>query len=98
MHTVGQGDRYATGQACYHVLERRIDGGAANVSFCFPPPDHGGSHPPNGPDYQCCSRGLTNWTKVHDAEVARDPTARLGGFLPSNASFGQAVLTNRYRG
>jgi len=86
----------ATGQAFHHVFARRLEGGANNISFCFPPPDHGGTRSPNGPDYQCCSRGLTNWTKVYQAEVARDSTARLGGYVPANDSFGLATLSTRY--
>ena len=83
-----------TGQACYNVFAKRIAGGGANISFCFNPPEHGGSRSPNGPEYQCCSRGLTNWTRVMEAEVSRDPTAKLGGYEPSNASFGVRALVN----
>jgi len=87
----------ATGQACHHVFAKRVEGGEANISFCFPPPDHGGSRSPNGPEYQCCSRGLTNWTRVFEEEWKRDPTARLGGYEPSNASYGPSTLSSRFR-
>ena len=86
-----------TGQACVNVLVKRLAQGLDGVSFCFPPPSHGGSHPPNGPDYQCCSRGLTNWTRVYEIESARDPTGEAGAFAPTIASSGWATLSDRYR-
>ena len=86
-----------TGQACVNVFAKRLAHGIDDISFCTPPPSHGGSHPPNGPDYQCCSRGITNWTRVYETEYARDPTAVAGAFAPTNASSGYATLGDRFR-
>ena len=87
----------ATGQACYNVFARRLEGGSNSIAFCFPPSGFGGNQAPNGPDYQCCSRGLTNWSKVYNAEVKRDPSALLSANHPSNGSFGQETLADKYR-
>jgi hypothetical protein len=86
-----------TGQACVNVFTARLPRGLDDLSFCFPPPSHGGSHPPNGPDYQCCSRGVLNWSRVYEVEVARDPTAVLGAFTPGNTSSGWTTLGDRFR-
>ena len=88
----------ATGQACFNVLARRLEGGTDSIAFCFPPPGLGGLRPPNGPDYQCCSRGLTNWSKVHHAEVRHDPTGLAGAEDPLNTSFGESTIADKYRG
>jgi len=87
----------STGQACYNVFARRLAGNASNISFCFPPPSHGGLRTPNGPDYQCCSRGLTNWSRVYEAERSRDLTATLGAHSPSNISWGLHTMGDKYR-
>ena len=87
----------ATGQACYHIFTRKLARNESDISFCFAPPSHGGMRPPNGPDYQCCSRGLTNWTLVWHTEAPRDPSGRLAGFAPSNASFGTLTLADKYK-
>jgi hypothetical protein len=59
------------GHTCWNVFTKRIAGGSANVSFLWPFATPSAKRPSNGPDYQCCRMGSTNWTRVYDIETRR---------------------------
>ena len=86
-----------TGQACLNVFAHNLQGGRASISSCFAAPVPA-NHPANGPGYQCCRLGMTNWTRLYNAETGRNLSASEAASSPQrDVSFGWCTNTNPFR-